>query len=918
MRNLPQQIIAEKAFQRFAKISEHIEDVKEGIEKTRSGEATLTEIQSNPDILKKRIDREPMPMAMAVERINGTPNFQDILVLRKIFKLADAVGKIVIRSSPSKSSGFGTGFLIAPGIIITNNHVFPDAKSVEHSFIQFNYELNDQGLPRTLKTFHFDPEKLFITSSLEKDPNVPTSGLDFTVVALKEKSIENETLITEISHATLDETLGKIVEGENCVVIQHPQGDYKKIVLKDIRMLTLSEDFLIYESDTLPGSSGAMVVGLGTGEVVALHHSGVPKKNDQGEWLRKDGRIAGAGDRDEDIDWIGNEGIRVSSILKALKEIKVPRKMQASLNKVLRVSSTTDENEPDKENPPKDPKVSDPLIVMDDTTVPKTENLQKLQFFEIELSDNSIFQEDWKENYKKLVPEIISHEALFPLSTDSEQKKLFYIGVRSNKNPWDIAAHLEDLPQIETATPDLPVQTDVNIENIQVSTISMDSDVESAKNRYAEWNESDFLSNWKNSFYTKDFITQKDLSSLRSWNRKAINLPNSLEELKDWKKLEGNLSKIKLIQLDTGYTSYSKVINGYNLTEDEDFMDGNDAKDEMDDGVLQFPGHGARTASIVIGNAQTSVENDGNYGVLFSKSSQRFQLIPYRISQSVVLIGRGKNLVDGANHAVNSGADVMFMCMGSYPRPMIYEVAKSAYDRGVIWVCAAGNEVEMVVAPALYPGTIAVAAFNPNQRPWKGSSYGSTVDIAAPGEDVYVPFEDKKLKEIMAYGSGTSYATPHVASAAVLWKAKHFDQLSQYNYPWQVVEAFRHCLKNSASKQKPAHWDTKNYGAGLLDIQALLNEPLPKKENLEYAYSNNKGKPSWDLGLREGVHYLWQTLVKKIKPGPESYVPEMMLTKRAQTAIGAMSNQSVTSVFESTSERSSKNSILEMYFESYE
>src|SRR5690606_7926083 len=121
----------------------------------------------------------------------------------------------------------------------------------------------------TLKTFHFDPEKLFITSSLEKDPNVPTSGLDFTVVALKEKSIENETLITEISHATLDETLGKIVEGENCVVIQHPQGDYKKIVLKDIRMLTLSEDFLIYESDTLPGSSGAMVVGLGTGEVVA-------------------------------------------------------------------------------------------------------------------------------------------------------------------------------------------------------------------------------------------------------------------------------------------------------------------------------------------------------------------------------------------------------------------------------------------------------------------------------------------------------------------------------------------------------------------------------------------------------------------------------------------------------------------------
>ncbi|MET3732154.1 S8 family serine peptidase [Moheibacter stercoris] len=913
MSNLPRKIIAEGAFQRFSKNSEHIEDVKEGIEKTRSGESTLVEIQSNPDILKKRIDREPMPVAMAVERINGTPNFQDILVLRKIFKLADSVGKIVIRTSPSKSVGFGTGFLIAPGIVITNHHVFPNSKSVEHSFIQFNYELNDQGLPRTVKTYHFDPDKLFVTSSLEKDEKDPTSGLDFSIIALKEKSIENEIPITEIPHATLDESLGKIVEGENCVVIQHPQGDYKKIVLKDIRMLTLSEDFLIYESDTLPGSSGAMVLGLGTGEVVALHHSGVPRKNEKGEWLRKDGDIVRAGDPDDAIDWIGNEGIRVSSILKTLKAMKVPRKMQASLNKVLRISTTIDEK--DDTNKPKEP-TPDPLIVVDDQTkIKPNEPLQHLHFFEIELADNEFLQLDWKENYKKLIPEIVSNEALFPMSTDSEQRKLFYIGIRSNKNPWEIAAYLEDLPQIEIATPDLPVVTDIAKENL----IGIqNSDVESTKNRFAQWNESEFLGNWKTSHYTKDFISKKDHESIRKWNRKAVNLPDSLEELKDWNKISEHLSEIKLIQLDTGYTTHSKVLNGYNLIEDEDFMDGNDAKDEMNDGVLQFPGHGARTASIVIGNQKSSFENDGNFGVLYSEGPQRFQLIPYRIAQSVVLIGRGKNLVDAANHAINSGADVMFMCMGSYPRPMIYEVAKSAYDRGVIWVCAAGNEVEMVVAPALYPGTIAVAAFNPNQRPWKGSSYGNTVDIAAPGEDVYVPFEDESLKEIMAYGSGTSYATPHVASAAVLWKAKHQSKLTQYNYPWQIVEAFRYCLKQSASKNKPAHWDSKNYGAGILDIQALLDEPLPKKESLEYAYANNKGKPSWDLGLREGVHYLWQTLVRKIKPGPESYMPEMMLSPRAQTALSSLSTQPIQTVFERTSEGSLDSPILKMYFESYE
>lgn len=587
--------------------------------------------------------------------------------------------------------------------------------------------------------------------------------------------------------------------------------------------------------------------------------------------------------------------------------------MQASLNKVLRISTTIDEK--DDTNKPKEP-TPDPLIVVDDQTKIKPNGpLQHLHFFEIELADNEFLQLDWKKNYKKLIPEIVSNEALFPMSTDSEQRKLFYIGIRSNKNPWEIAAHLEDLPQIETATPDLPVVTDIAKENL----IGIqNSDVESTKNRFAQWNESEFLGNWKTSHYTKDFISKKDHESIRKWNRKAVNLPDSLEELKDWNKISEHLSEIKLIQLDTGYTTHSKVLNGYNLIEDEDFMDGNDAKDEMNDGVLQFPGHGARTASIVIGNQKSSFENDGNFGVLYTEGPLRFQLIPYRIAQSVVLIGRGKNLVDAANHAINSGADVMFMCMGSYPRPMIYEVAKSAYDRGVIWVCAAGNEVEMVVAPALYPGTIAVAAFNPNQRPWKGSSYGNKVDIAAPGEDVYVPFEDESLKEIMAYGSGTSYATPHVASAAVLWKAKHQSKLTEYNYPWQIVEAFRYCLKQSASKNKPAHWDSKNYGAGILDIQALLDEPLPKKESLEYAYANNKGKPSWDLGLREGVHYLWQTLVRKIKPGPESYMPEMMLSPRAQTALSSLSTQPIQTVFERTSEGSLDSPILKMYFESYE
>jgi len=936
MKEIVSKKLADSAFSRFNFNHKHIHTVQEGIRRNRAGEASLYEIQSNPDILRKRLAREHLPPEMALERINGVPNFQDILVLKKIFKLADCVGRIVI-GGQTGNSGYATGFQIAPGIVITNHHVFPDAKTAKQSFIQFDYELNERYEPLTPKTFSFKPEKFFMTSPFDKKADDPFSGLDFTIVAINEVSNEG-TPVTEIPNAILDENLGKIVEGEHCVVIQHPKGDYKKIVLRDIRMLTLSDDFLIYESDTLPGSSGAMVVGLGTGEVVALHHSGVPKKDDQGRWLRKDGGIVRAGDRDEDIDWIGNEGIRVSSILKAIRGIEVPKKMEAVKKQLL--EECTAENKSQPSLPTSDPLIdipdSGPMPIqdIDEPEIPVTDPIsdpqisiptdtasgKQLQFFEIQLSDIVNLQIDWIMNHRQIYPGILTNEAIFPLSTVPEEKRYFYISLMTAKNPWDIAEELEALPQIDTATPDLPADTDVQREYVRSDEDTVET-TESVKNRFAKWNEPEFIDHWKTSYFTKDLISKKDWEALRAWNRKAVNMPAKLNELKDWSAISSNLSKLKLVQLDTGYTDLSKVENGYNLSEDMDFIDNdNNASDAMDDGLLKYPGHGTRTASIVIGNSRSNFDQNGNYGLLFNDSGLRFRLIPYRISQSVVLIGRGKNLVDSINHAAYTNADVVTMSMGSYPRPMLYEVAKSVYDRGLIWICAAGNEVEMVVAPALYPGTVAVAAFNPNRKPWKGSSYGTTVDVSAPGEDVYVPFENKDLKEIMAYGSGTSYATPHVASAAILWKAKHLDKLSKYNQPWQVVEAFRHCLRVSASKNKPSNWDTKNYGSGLLDIQLLLAEPLPAASALSYAYSDSKGKPSWDLGIREGVHYLWQVIVKKIKPGPESFVTESELTPRALAALEALANKSAKSVFESTADpkQEGPNPILKMYFESYQ
>src|SRR5690606_21250436 len=113
--------------------------------------------------LASRIIREGTSIKEALERINGVPNFQDILVLKKILALSYSVCRITIKTKYG-TSGFGTGFLIAPGLIITNHHVFPDPETAQDSLIQFGYELDETRQSSTVQTFNLKPDKFFVTS----------------------------------------------------------------------------------------------------------------------------------------------------------------------------------------------------------------------------------------------------------------------------------------------------------------------------------------------------------------------------------------------------------------------------------------------------------------------------------------------------------------------------------------------------------------------------------------------------------------------------------------------------------------------------------------------------------------------------------------------------------------------------------
>ena len=153
-----------------------------------------------------------------------------------------------------------------------------------------------------------------------------------------------------------------------------------------------------------------------------------------------------------------------------------------------------------------------------------------------------------------------------------------------------------------------------------------------------------------------------------------------------------------------------------------------------------------------------------------------------------VLGGNGSGSVagiaDAIRYAADHGAKVMNMSLGgAFPSRVLKKAVEYAHSKGVVVVCAAGNESRGKVGyPAAYPGAIAVSATRQDEAVTFYSNYGKDVDIAAPGGDVTDGRGNRNnpdggvLQNTIVIGDptkdgyfafmGTSMASPHVAGVA--------------------------------------------------------------------------------------------------------------------------------------------------------
>ncbi len=170
------------------------------------------------------------------------------------------------------------------------------------------------------------------------------------------------------------------------------------------------------------------------------------------------------------------------------------------------------------------------------------------------------------------------------------------------------------------------------------------------------------------------------------------------------------------------------------------------------------------------------------------------------------------NILKGLDWAASKGVRIINMSFAGPRDPSMERALKSAHDKGIVLIAAAGNAGPK--SPPLFPGAdpnvIAVTATDSNDKIFTGANRGRYIAVAAPGVDILVPAPDGTYQ----LTTGTSVSSAEVSGIVALLLERN---------PNLGPEDIRKILTTSAKHPGTKERDD-DVGSGLVDPSKAIQD----------------------------------------------------------------------------------------------
>lgn len=318
-------------------------------------------------------------------------------------------------------------------------------------------------------------------------------------------------------------------------------------------------------------------------------------------------------------------------------------------------------------------------------------------------------------------------------------------------------------------------------------------------------------------------MTLADPLLSKQWNLERVKATKVWREVEPFRK-----TKVKVAVIDTGVSNKHIDLKG-RVSKGRSFLENGRFKSDLSD---DDHGHGTFIAGIIAANTNNQI------GVASVSANSNIEVLPIKVMNSIGF-GESFDIAQGIRYAVEKGAHIINLSISGQENDLIKNAIADATKKGILVVAAAGNGGEN--ADLYFPGAlsqvISVGSTTSTNKLDSNSNRGKSVDLVAPGRaltSTSIDLNGLSNTNFYRSGTGTSYATPHVAAIAAMYKLK---------YPDATVKEMRIALEKTATDLGRKGKDSY-YGNGLVNAQATLAfkpvRSIPKITAVSISNKSNK------------------------------------------------------------------------------